>query len=105
MKNIRNDLLNNAYWNNICVVYTDSATIKAVNGRYSGYGVGTPTIHITGGTIEALEYGVISDFADSVVTIDNTESGSPITIIGGVAGTLVSDSATYIVKGTPIITP
>ncbi len=64
-----------------CVVnVSGNAYIKANSSCPEGYGVGASNINITGGKIEGKVYGVICDFAEGVVVIDNSVSGDSITI-------------------------
>ncbi len=84
------------------ITIADAAVIKAVNGLYSGYGVGCENITVTGGTIEAKEYAVISDFANSVVTIDNSTTQTPITINGGIYDVYIHNTTNYTVGGNPV---
>ena len=84
------------------ITVSDNAVIKAPGSRASGYGVGAPEITITGGTIEAKEYGALS-IAGGVLTIDNSTSGNAITIKGGISSLNVPDGATLIINGNPVI--
>ena len=85
-----------------CVItISDSAYIKAFGGS-EGYGVGAPTIIMTGGTIEAKNYGLISDIANSKVVIDNSATGTPIAISGGTYDVYVHATTDYTVGGDPV---
>ena len=83
------------------VTISDRATIKAPGSRASGYGVGAPEITITGGTIEAKEYAVISNMEGSVVVIDNSVTGTPITISGGISDVYIHSTTDYTQNGDP----
>ena len=83
------------------ITVEDAAVIKATTGKYSGYGVGCEKITITGGTIQAKEYAVISDFANSIVTIDNSTTQTPIIIDGGIYDVYVHNTTNYNVGGDP----
>ncbi len=78
-----------------------NAKITATTGS-EGYGIGAPKITITGGTITAKNYGVISDMANSIVVIDNSVTRSPITISGGTYDVYVHSTTSYTVGGDPV---
>ena len=83
------------------VTVSDYATIKATTGS-EGYGIGAPDITVTGGTITAKNYGVISDMENSTVTIDNSVTKTSITIQGGTYDVYVHSTTNYTVGGDPV---
>ena len=83
------------------VTVSDNVTITSTTGS-EGYGIGAPNITITGGTIIAKNYGVISDMANSVVVIDNSTTKSPINISGGTYDVYVHATSDYTCAGDPV---
>ena len=83
------------------VIISDNAHIKANSSCPDGICVGAPKITMTGGTLNGRTYGIIADMANSIVTIDNSVSGTPITISGGTYDVYVHATSTYTCAGTP----
>ncbi len=86
---------------NSTLTIAENATIFSTAGRYGGgYGVAANgNVTITGGTITGSTVGFTSTQAGSVVVIDNSVSGTPITINSVDIGTGVD----YTVAGNPSI--
>ena len=92
----------NAYvYTNSTLTVSENATITSTAGRIGGgYAIASNGhVTITGGTISGSTAGIVSTQAGAVVIIDNSESGTPITI----NKVNIGDGVTYTVVGDPSI--
>ena len=92
---------NNYVYTNSTLVVSENATITSTAGRIGGgYAIAANGhVTITGGTINGSTAGVASFQEGSVVIVDNSQSGTPITI----NKVNIEESVTYTVAGNPSI--
>ena len=92
---------NNYLYTNSYLTVSENAKITSTAGRIGGgYGIASNGhVTITGGTITGSTAGVASFQEGAVVIIDNSVSGTPITI----NSTDIADTVTYTVAGNPSI--
>ena len=92
---------NNYVYTNSTLVVSENATITSTAGRIGGgYGIAANGhVTITGGTISGSTAGVASFQEGAVVIVDNSESGTPITI----NKVDIADGVTYTIAGNPSI--
>ena len=92
---------NNYVYTNSTLTVSENATITSTAGRIGGgYAIASNgNVTITGGTIYGSTAGIASFQEGAVVTIDNSVSGTPITI----NSVDIADGVTYTVVGNPTI--
>ena len=92
---------NNYVYTNSTLTVSENATITSTAGSIGGgYAIASNgNVQITGGTIYGSTAGIASFQAGAVVVIDNSTSGTPITI----NSTQISEGVTYTVAGNPSI--
>ena len=92
---------NNYVYTNSTLKVAENATITSAAGRIGGgYGIAANGhVTITGGTVTGSTAGIASFQEGSVVIVDNSQSGTPITI----NKVDIADSVTYTVAGNPTI--
>ena len=84
------------------VTVSERAVVNVPGIQYSGYGVAALSVTITGGTITAKEYAVLT-ISGGTVTIDNSVSGDAIYIKANTSSLSIPNDATLVVKGNPDI--
>ena len=92
---------NNYVYTNSTLTVAENATITSTAGRIGGgYGIAANGyVTITGGTITGSTAGVASFQEGAVIIVDNSESGTPITI----NKTDIAEVVDYTVAGNPTI--
>ena len=92
---------NNYVYTNSTLVVSENATITSTAGRIGGgYAIASNgNVTITGGTINGSTAGIASFQEGAVVVVDNSVSGTPITI----NKVDIADGVTYTVAGNPTI--
>ena len=80
---------------------SENATITSTAGRIGGgYAIAANGhVTVTGGTIKGSTAGIASFEEGAVVIVDNSKSGTPITI----NKVDIADNVTYTVAGNPAI--
>ncbi len=93
--------MNNYIFSNSRLTIAENATITSTAGRIGGgYAIAANgNVTITGGTISGSEAGLASSQIGSLIVVDNSTSGTPITI----NSVDIADGIDYRVAGNPTI--